>query len=98
MTFTKRLHAPIMRGEVTCSVRIWRHPRVRVGGRYPLGPGFVEVTGLTEIDYSDITPELAKRSGFDSLGDLMATARHGRGERVFLVDFVYQGEGAGGEG
>lgn len=98
MTFTKRLHAPIMRGEVTCSVRIWIRPRVRVGGRYPLGPGFVEVTGLTEIDLADVTPELARRSGFDGLEALMATARHGRGERVFLVAFVYKGEGGGEQG
>ncbi|HEX2562123.1 hypothetical protein [Phenylobacterium sp.] len=98
MTFAKRLRAPIMRGEVTCSVRIWMTPRVRVGGRYPLGPGHVEVTGLTEIDLADVTPELARRSGFDSLEDLMATARHGRGERVFLVNFIYQAEGTGGGG
>jgi hypothetical protein len=98
MTFTKRLHEPIQRGEVTCSVRIWMHPRVKVGGRYRLGPGFVEVTALTEIDLADVTPELARRSGFAGRDELLATARHGRGERVFLVDFVYQPEGERGGG
>lgn len=98
MTFAKRLHGSILRGEVTCSVRIWRHPRVKIGGRYRLGAGYVQVTGLTEIDLADVTPDLARRSGFDGLDDLLATARHGRGERVFLVDFVYQGEGDGGQG
>ena len=34
MQFTKRLHEPIMRGEITCSVRIWQRPHVKVGGRY----------------------------------------------------------------
>lgn len=85
-----------MRGEVTCSVRIWRTPRVRVGGRYPLGAGRVEVIALTEIDLADVTAELARRSGFEGLDDLLAIARHGRGERIFLVDFVYQEEGEGG--
>ena len=56
MTFTKRLHAPIMAGEVTCSVRIWRRPHVKVGGVYRLGPGAVEVTALHEIALSDVTP------------------------------------------
>ena len=44
MVFTKKLREPIMRGEITCSVRIWRSPRVKVGGRYRLGEGAVEVS------------------------------------------------------
>ena len=64
MQFTKRLREPVMRGEITCSVRIWQSPRVKVGGRYPLGPGAVYVTGVRQIGFEDITPELARRSGF----------------------------------
>ena len=91
MTFTKRLHAPIMAGEITCSVRIWRRPHVKVGGVYRLGPGSVEVTALREIALSDITPSLARRSGFAGVVDLLKVAKHGAGERVFLVDFEYRG-------
>jgi hypothetical protein len=93
MTFTKRLHAPIMAGEVTCSVRIWRRPHVKVGGVYRLGPGAVAVTALREIALSDITPALARCSGFAGVVDLLKVAKHGRGERVFLVDFEYRGPG-----
>jgi hypothetical protein len=88
--FTKRLHAPIIAGEVTCSVRIWRRPHVKVGGRYALGPGAVEVTRIAEIGMEGITPELARRSGFAGMVDLLKIAKHGPGERVFLVDFVYR--------
>lgn len=90
MKFTKRLHAPIIAGEVTCSVRIWRRPRVRVGGRYPLGPGLVKVCGLKRIGFSDITPDLARRSGFAGVVDLLKVAKHGPGEEVYLVEFEYQ--------
>ena len=90
MMFAKPLRARVIGGQITCSVRIWLHPRVRIGGRHPLGSGHIEVTALTEIDLADVTEALAIRSGFDSLADLMATARHGRGERVFLVEFVYR--------
>jgi hypothetical protein len=90
MQFTKRLREPVMRGEVTCSVRIWQKPHVKVGGRYPLGPGAVCVTGLKEIGLADITPELARRSGFAGVVDLLKTAKHGPGERVFLVEFEYE--------
>jgi hypothetical protein len=91
MMFTRRLRDPVMRGEVTCSVRIWQRPKVRVGGRYTLGPGHIEVSSVREIALTDVTPDLARKSGFDGLVDLLKTARHGPGVRVFLVEFAYVG-------
>jgi hypothetical protein len=90
MTFAKRLRERVRAGEITCSIRLWRWPHVKIGGRYPLAPGAIEVTGLTEIDLSDVTEDLAAASGFESPDDLMSVARHGRGERVFLVEFAYR--------
>jgi len=89
MVFTKRLREPIMRGEVTCSVRIWRSPHVKVGGRYRLGDGFIEVTSLRRITLAEVTPELARRSGFLGVIDLLKVAKHGPGENVYLIDFEY---------
>ncbi len=91
MLFAKRLREPVMRGAVTCSVRIWQSPRVKVGGRYALGPGHIRVTSLREIALSDITPALARKSGFAGVVDLLKTAKHGRGEKVYLVEFDYIG-------
>jgi hypothetical protein len=90
MIFTKRLREPVMRGEITCSVRIWQSPRVKVGGRYRLGPGMIHVTSIREIAPDDITPELARRSGFEDVADLLETARHGAGENIYLVEFDYR--------
>lgn len=89
MTFSKRLHAGIMAGEITETVRIWHSPRVGVGRRYRLGDGEVEVTRLREIEIADITPDLARRSGFEGVVDLLKVAKHGSGQRVFLIDFEY---------
>lgn len=94
MMFKERFHEPIRRGEITCSVRIWKRPHVKPGGRYRLGDGEIEVTRLREIAMDDITPALARRSGFSSVVDLLKTARHGAGERVFLVEFRYLGKRA----
>ena len=91
MHFTERLREPIMRGEITCSVRIWQRPQVKVGGRYALGPGAIEVTSMREMSIPDITPAMARRSGFAGLVDLLKVARHGSGERVFLIEFHYHG-------
>ena len=90
MVFAKQLRDRVMRGEITCSVRIWQSPRVKVGGRYRLGPGAIEVTSLREMGLESITPDLARRSGFAGLVDLLKTAKHGLGERVFVVEFDYR--------
>ncbi|WP_372786490.1 hypothetical protein [Phenylobacterium sp.] len=89
MMFTKRLREPIMRGEITCSVRIWRSARVKPGGRYRLGAGAIEVTSIREISMADITPDLARCSGFLGVVDLLKVAKHGPGGRVYLVEFEY---------
>lgn len=93
MQFTQRLRPLIRAGEVDCSVRIWKRLHVKVGGRYRVDKaspnGYVEVTAIREIDFDDITPALARRSGFAGRADLLKTAKHGAGERVFLIEFFY---------
>ena len=89
MVFTKRLREPIMRGEITCSVRIWRSAHVKVGGHYRLGDGFIEVTSIRRITMAEVTPELARRSGFAGVIDLLKVAKHGPGEKIYLVEFEY---------
>jgi hypothetical protein len=90
MMFMKRLREPVMRGEIAVSVRVWRRPQVKAGGRYPLGDGAVVVTAIRQISLSDVTPALARRSGFSSVEELLGVARHGKGENVYLIEFVYE--------
>ena len=90
MTFTKRLHAGIRAGKITCSVRIWQRPHVKVGGRYKFGAGEIEVDALRRIELADVTPALARKSGFDGVVDLLKIAKHGPGEKVYLVEFHYE--------
>ena len=89
MTFTKRLRDGIRRGEITCSVRIWMRPHVTVGKRYRMEDGEIEVDSITSIGFRDITPALARESGFLGLIDLLKVAKHGKGENVYLVRFHY---------
>jgi hypothetical protein len=74
-------------------VRIWHQPRVKVGGRYALPPGEIEVTSVRGITRKQITTALARRSGFRSVDELLKVAQHGAGEHVFLVEFVYHEPG-----
>jgi hypothetical protein len=89
MVFTKRLRDGVRSGEITCSVRIWMSPRVRVGGRYPMEEGEIEIDSIEPIGFPDITPELARQSGFLGVLDLLKVAKHGRGEKIYLVRFHY---------
>jgi hypothetical protein len=94
MLFTKRLRDGVRRGRIRCSVRIWKTPRVKVGGRYAMDDGSIVVDSITPIELSDITDDLARQSGFDSVDDLLGVARHGRGDNVYLVRFHYLPPGA----
>ena len=89
MLFQRRFHERIRSGEITCTVRIWQRPHVKVGGRYSLGGGAIVVDEVHETRLEDITTALARRCGFPSLVDLVKTAKHGAGERVFVIDFHY---------
>jgi hypothetical protein len=89
MQFTKKLRERVRRGEITSSVRIWMRPHVRVGGRYRMEEGEIEVDSIEPIGFPDITPELARESGFLGVLDLLKTAKHGRGEKIYLVRFHY---------
>ena len=89
MIFTKRLRDRVRRGEITCSIRIWMRPHVKVGHRYRMEEGEIEVDSVLPMDLPDVTPALARESGFKGVVDLLKVAKHGRGENVYLVRFHY---------
>jgi hypothetical protein len=89
MVFTKRLRDGVRRGEITCSVRIWQRPHVKVGGRYPMEEGEIEVDSIVPIGLQEITPQLARESGFLGVVDLLKVAKHGRGDNIYLIRFRY---------
>ena len=91
VVFTKRLRDRVRSGEITCSVRIWQRPHVTVGGRYPMDDGSIVIDSIESISFADITPELARESGFNGVIDLLKVAKHGKGEYVYLIRFHYLG-------
>lgn len=89
MIFTKRLREGVRRGEITCSVRIWMRPHVKVGGRYRMEDGEIVVDSIEPIGFPDITPGLARESGFLGVLDLLKVAKHGKGDNIYLIRFHY---------
>jgi hypothetical protein len=89
MVFAKRLRDGVRRGEITCTVRIWMRPHVIAGRRYKMDEGEIEIDSIEPIGLPDITPQLARESGFLGLIDLLKVAKHGKGDNIYLVRFHY---------
>lgn len=94
MVFTKRLREGIRRGRIRCTIRVWQALHVKVGGRYAMDDGHIVVDSITPIRLKEITKDLARESGFDSVKDLLQVAKHGSGKKVFLIRFHYLPAGA----
>ena len=94
MVFAKQLRDGIRRGRIKCTVRVWQSPRVKAGGRYRMDGGHVVVDSIEEITRKDITYDLARESGFPGVEELWSVAKHGRGEKIYLVRFHYLPPGA----
>ena len=51
--------------------------------------GEIEVDSITPMGFPDITPALARESGFLGVLDLLKVAKHGKGENIYLIRFHY---------
>jgi hypothetical protein len=56
--------------------------------------GHIVVDSIASIDLADITYDLARESGFESVEDLLRIAKHGSGDNVYLIRFHYLPPGA----
>jgi len=51
--------------------------------------GQIEIDSIEPIGFPDITPQLARASGFLGVLDLLKVAKHGKGENIYLIRFHY---------
>jgi hypothetical protein len=56
--------------------------------------GHIVVDSIAPITVADVTYDLARESGFESVDDLLRIARHGRGDKMYLIRFHYLPPGA----
>jgi hypothetical protein len=76
MQFSRELREAVMSGDITVSFRLWRQPKVKEGGRYPIGALQIEVDSVELIPFSAITPDDVRRSGERDLESLRQRAAH----------------------
>ena len=76
MEFYRELLEGVITGEVTVSFRLWRRPKVRTAGRYPVGPAYIEIDSIEMMPFSSITSADVRRSGESDLEALRKRAAH----------------------
>lgn len=76
MQFSRDLRPYVIAGDVSVSFRLWSRPKVRVGGRYPVGPAFIEVDSVELVPFGSVTVADVARAGETDLESLRRRAAH----------------------
>ena len=91
--FSQELREDVLAGAITVSFRLWKRARVKVGGRYPVGPGLglVQVDSIELIPFAGIADDDVRRAGEADLEAQRRRAAHaGRiddGTLLYRVEF-----------
>jgi hypothetical protein len=61
--FSPDLRDDVLAGSVTLSYRLWTRPKVKVGGRYAVGPGWIEVDDIELVPFGSVTDAEVRQCG-----------------------------------
>ncbi|HEX4829473.1 MAG TPA: ASCH domain-containing protein [Trebonia sp.] len=78
MMFSPELRDGVLAGQVTVSFRLWKRPKVKAGGRYPVGPGpgLIEVDAIELVPFASVTDDDVRLAGEPDLETLRRRAAH----------------------
>lgn len=74
--FSRELRSDVLAGDITLSVRLWKRPQVRQGGRYRVGLGEIEIDAIELVPFAAITAEDVRRAGEPDRETLRRRAAH----------------------
>lgn len=74
--FSPELRPEVLSGDITVTFRLWRAPKVKVGGRYRVGTGRIEVDSVELIPFAAVDVEDLARSGEADRESLRRRAAH----------------------
>jgi hypothetical protein len=74
--FARDIRDEVIAGGITVSFRLWKSPKVRVGGRYPVGPATIEVDSVDLMSFGSISAADLRRTGSPDGEDLRRRAAH----------------------
>jgi hypothetical protein len=74
--FSRELREQVISGAITVSFRLWSRPQVKVGGRYAVGNGLIEVDSIELMPFAAIPADDLRRSGEPDRESLRHRAAH----------------------
>lgn len=74
--FSRELRNDVLAGDITISVRLWKRPQVKPGGRYRVGLGTIEVDDIELVPFAAITEQDVARAGEADRESLRVRAAH----------------------
>jgi len=74
--FSAELRDAVLDGSITLTYRLWSRPQVKVGGRYRVGPGTVEVDEMELVPFATVTDSDIRRCGERDRASLRARTAH----------------------
>jgi len=74
--FSRELRNDVLAGDITLSIRLWKRPRVKEGGRYRVGPGEIEIDAIELVPFAAVTSEDVRRAGEPDRETLRQRAAH----------------------
>jgi hypothetical protein len=74
--FSRELRNDVLAGDITLSVRLWKRPRVKPGGRYRVGLGEIEVDAIELVPFAAISGNDVLRAGEPDRETLRRRAAH----------------------
>ncbi len=76
MEFSRDLRESVLSGDITVTFRLWQRPKVKVGGRYRVGGGQIEVDSVELIPFAFIDHADIRRAGETDRESLRHRAAH----------------------
>jgi hypothetical protein len=74
--FSRELRDDVLSGVITVSFRLWRRPKVRPGGVYRVGDGWIHIDSVELVPFSAIDDDDLQRSGEEDLESLRRRTAH----------------------
>jgi hypothetical protein len=74
--FSKELRDDVAAGDITVTIRLWRRPHAKVGGRYRVGLVDIEVDRIDQVPFASVSDADVRRAGEESREALRARAAH----------------------
>ena len=76
MEFSRELRDDVLAGDITVSIRLWKRPQVKEGGRYRVGLGMIEIDAIELVPFAAITEADVRQAGEPDRETLRRRAAH----------------------